>query len=84
MVTSRITKEGWSLLTDSTEANGDSMSTNEKGPSWLVSWALSIRTDTRDFCTALVALVGLVKYIYFFTVSIIGLHASPSKLGRQS
>ncbi len=32
-VVSRETREGWSLLTVETEVNGDSKSTNERGPS---------------------------------------------------
>jgi hypothetical protein len=33
---------------------------------WLVSWAL--RAGTREFCPALVALVGPVQNIFFLTV----------------
>jgi hypothetical protein len=35
------------MLTDNTEANGDSQSTNEGVFSWLVRWAH--RAGTRDF-----------------------------------
>jgi hypothetical protein len=35
--------------------------------SWLVRWAC--RADTRDFCSALVALVGLVQNIFFLTIN---------------
>jgi hypothetical protein len=35
------------MLTDKTEANGDSKSTNAWALSWLVRWAR--RTGTRDF-----------------------------------
>ncbi len=49
------------LLTVETEQNGDSKSTNERGP-WSVRWAL--HAGTRDFCLALAALVGPVKNIF--------------------
>ncbi len=39
----RETREGWLLLTVETEANGDSTCTNERGPPWLVRWALKKR-----------------------------------------
>ncbi len=34
-VVSRETSEGWPLLTVETEVNGDSKSTNERGPSFV-------------------------------------------------
>ncbi len=40
-VASRDAREGWPLLTVETEANGDSWSTNERGPSLVGSLALS-------------------------------------------
>ncbi len=39
----RETREGWPLLTVETEKNGDSKSTNERGPSMVVSLGLSCR-----------------------------------------
>jgi hypothetical protein len=53
--------EGWPLLTVETDVNGDSKSTNERGPS-LASWAWgwACRAGTR-VCSALAALVGPVQ-----------------------
>jgi hypothetical protein len=57
---------GWPLLTFKTEANGDSWSTYERGPSLqLVRW--SWRAVTIDFSPALAALVSLVQNIIFLT-----------------
>ncbi len=42
-VIGRETKEGWPLLTVETEVNGESKSTNERGPSWAGSSAFSCR-----------------------------------------
>ncbi len=53
-------------VTVQTEVNGDSKSTNERGPS-LLHWAC--RADTRDFCPVLTALVVAVqKNTFFLTV----------------
>jgi hypothetical protein len=46
-----------------TEVNGDSKSRNENGPAF---WAC--RASTRDFCSALAALVGPMLTIFFLTV----------------
>jgi hypothetical protein len=54
-VTNRETRVGWPQLADGTEENGDSKTTNEKGPSWFVWWACA--AGKRDFCSALAALV---------------------------
>ncbi len=62
----RAAREGWPLLTLETEPNGDSKSTNERSPPWLVRWAC--RARTRDLCTALTALVGPVQNILFLTI----------------
>jgi hypothetical protein len=72
------------LLTVETEANGDSKSTNERGPSLVVRWDFHV--GARDFCPALAALVGPVLKIFFFSLYTISIHLSPSpsKLGRQS
>ncbi len=51
---------------------------------WLVRWAS--RAETRDFCSALVALAGPVQSIFFLAVhyfSSCAVLPSPSKLGRQ-
>jgi len=55
----------WPLLPVETEVNGDSKSTNERGPSLVVCWAC--RASTRDFCSALAAIVGQNK-MFFITV----------------
>jgi hypothetical protein len=61
-VVPRETREGWPLLTVETEVNGDSKSANEKGLPWLVHWAC--REGTRDFCSAVAALVRQYKIIF--------------------
>ena len=67
----RETRDGWPLLTVETDVNGDSKSTNERGPSLVGSlWACRA-----GFCSALAALVGPVKYIFFPHRT---LHLSPS------
>jgi hypothetical protein len=43
VVYSKETREGWPLLTVETEVNGDSKSTNERGPSLVGSLCLSCR-----------------------------------------
>ena len=57
----RETKDGCAILTVETEVNGDSKSTNERGPSLVGSLGL-------DICLALVALVGPVQNIFFLTI----------------
>jgi hypothetical protein len=53
------------MLTVETEVNGDSKSTNERGPSLVGSlgWAI-----TKDFNPALAALVSSVQNIFLLTV----------------
>jgi hypothetical protein len=53
----------WPLLTVETEVNGDSKSTNERGPSLVGSLALSCQYNR----SALAALVGPVRNIFFLT-----------------
>ncbi len=50
-------------MTVETELNGDSKSTNERGPSLVGSWAC--RASTGDFCPSLASLVGTVQNIFF-------------------
>jgi hypothetical protein len=50
------------LLTVETEVNGDLKRTNERGP-FLVG-SSGCRAGTRDFCSALAALDGPVKYFF--------------------
>jgi hypothetical protein len=66
LVGTRDNREGWPLLTVETEVNGDSKSTNERGPSLVCS--LGCYAGTREFCSALAALVGIVQNIRFLTV----------------
>ncbi len=74
--------EGWPLLTVETEANGDSKSTNERGPSLVVR--LSLHAGTKGFCPSVAALVSSIIFCSsLYTISN-HLSASPSKLGRQS
>jgi hypothetical protein len=58
----RNTREGWPLMPVETELNGDPKSTNERDPSLVVCWAC--RAGTRDFCSALAALVGPGQNIF--------------------
>jgi hypothetical protein len=58
-----------------TQVNGASKNSNERGPSSL-GWFF--RLGTRDFCFALVVLVGPVQNIFSIPLS-----PSPSNLGRQ-
>ncbi len=66
MVVPRETRERWPLLTVETEVNGDSKSTNERCPS-LVGHCPCFSV-TRDFFSALAALVVSVQNIVFLTV----------------
>jgi len=53
-------REGWPLLlTAESEANGDSRSTYERGPSLVGLLGSLFTVGTRDFCPAMAALVGL-------------------------
>jgi hypothetical protein len=59
----REIREGLPLLTVETEGNGDSKSTNERG-------CPACPAGTRDYCSALAALVGPVQNInrtFFFS-----------------
>ncbi len=59
----RETKDGWPLLAVETEVNGGSKSTNKRGcHSLLALWVC--RAGTRDFCSALAALVSPVLPIH--------------------
>jgi hypothetical protein len=62
----RETRVGWPLLTEETEVNGDSKSTNEKCPSLVGSLGLSCWY--KRFFSALAAQVGPVQNIIFLTV----------------
>ncbi len=57
---------GGPLLTIETEVNGDSKSTNERGPYVVGFWAC--RASTRDFYSALSVLVIRELNIFFITV----------------
>jgi hypothetical protein len=48
--TNRETREGWALVTVETEVNGDSKSTNERGPFLFDSLGLSCRNKRFLFC----------------------------------
>jgi hypothetical protein len=52
----RYSREGWPLLTVENEVNGDSRVQMKGVIPMLVPWACS--AGTRDFCSALAALVG--------------------------
>jgi hypothetical protein len=76
------TKEGWPQLTVKTEVNGDSKRTNEKGPSLVGSLGLScVSIRYKRFCSALVQYKILFSSLY--TILVIPLSPSPSKLDRQ-
>ncbi len=76
MVVARETREGWLLLTDETEANGDLESSMKGALPWLVRWAC--RAGTRDFCLALGALVGPEQKYFFPSPHNIAIHLSLS------
>ncbi len=65
-VITRETGEGWLLLRVETEVNGDQRGQMKGVLPWLVPWAC--RGSTKDFCSALAALVGPVENIFFLTV----------------
>jgi hypothetical protein len=67
-VETRETREGWPLLTVETEVNGEGTQRGQmKGVLFgLVYWAC--RAGTRDFCSALAALVGPAQTISFLSV----------------
>ncbi len=81
-VYSRETREGWTLLTVEIEVNGDSKSTNERGPSLAGSSESSCRYK-RLFYPA-IALVSPVQF--FSSTYTISIYVSPwpCNLGRQS
>jgi hypothetical protein len=57
------------MLTVETEVNSDSKSTNIRGPFKVGSLVRGpCRAGTRDFCPALLALVGTAQYILFLSV----------------
>ncbi len=60
------TREGWPLLTIDTKANGDSKSTQVRGPS-LVG-LLGLSCQYKRFFPALAALVGQIQNSFFLTV----------------
>jgi hypothetical protein len=60
----RETRVEWPLLSVETEVNGDSKSTYERVLPWQL--CLSCRY-TRDFCSALAALVSTVQNIFFLS-----------------
>ncbi len=70
-------REGWPLLTVETGVNGDSKSTNEKGP-----WACC--TGTGDFSSALADLDGPVQNMFFLTVHFINSFVQAAMLGCLS
>ncbi len=80
----RETKEGWLLLIVETEANWNSRSTYERGPSLAGSLGSSCRN--MRFCPALAALVGPVKKILFPPCTLLNFICPqrPNKLDRQS
>ncbi len=80
-VNSRKTREGWPLLTVETEVNGNSVSTNERGPSLVGSLGLSCRYNR--FLSFLGCSSRPVQNIFSspYTFSI-PLSSSPIKLGR--
>ncbi len=59
-------REELPLLTVETEVNGDSKSTNKRGPSLVA--CLACRAGTIDFCSALAAQGGPIQYNFFLTV----------------
>jgi hypothetical protein len=82
-------REGWPLLTVETEVNGDSKSTNERGPSLVSSYRLSCLY--MRFFSASSAVVGQIENIIFLTIHYFNFFVSIAQqagqevvLGRQS
>ncbi len=77
----RETREGWPLQNIETEANGDSRSTNERGPSLVGLFGLTCRWKR-----FLAAPVRPVQSIFFSSPYTMSIHLSPlpSKLHRQA
>jgi|688.fasta_scaffold460044_2 hypothetical protein len=85
----RETREGWPLLTVKTEANGDSKSTNERGPSSVT--VIGFLMPVQAIFVLLAAVVGPVRNIFFLSVHYlnsflpIAQHAGQAVMqGRQS
>jgi hypothetical protein len=81
---SREAREGWPLPTVETEVNGDSKSTNERGPSYRLV-RCTCRAGKRDYCVPW--LLWSAQYKMFFSspyTILILLSSSLSRLGRQS
>ncbi len=72
----------WPLLTVETETNGNIWSTNEGVLPWLVRWAH--RAGTRDFYSALAALVSPVQNIIFLNVHFFNLCVSMAQQPVQA
>jgi hypothetical protein len=49
---------------------------------WLVRWAC--RAGTRDFCSALAALIGLVQHIFFLNVHFFNFFVPIAQQARQA
>jgi hypothetical protein len=62
----RVTREGWPLLLLNLRQMGAHRVQIKAVLHWLVRWAC--RAGTRDFCSALAALVGPAQNIFFLTV----------------
>jgi hypothetical protein len=83
MVLIKETREGWPMLTVGTEVNGDSKSTNERGPS-LVGSLDSLCSYNRFLpchgCFSQPSTKYKIPHRTLFTLLV----PSPSKLGRQA
>ncbi len=76
MAVNRKTREWWPLLTNETEVNGDSKSTNERDPSLIGSLASSCRY--RRLLTCLGCSVTPQYNIFFSSPYTISIYVSPS------
>jgi hypothetical protein len=81
-VLARETREGWPLLTVETEVNGDSKSTNERGPSLAGSLGLLCWYKIFLFCLGCSSRPS-TKYFFFLTMHFsIPLSLSPRQAGH--
>ncbi len=79
----REIREGWLLLTAETKVNGDSKSTNERGPS--LGCFIGLVVPVQEFFSCLGCSSRPSTKYFFLTIYYYNLYVpSPSKLGRQS
>ncbi len=78
----RTPKRGGPRLTVEIEANGDTWSTYERGPSWVGLWAR--RAGKRNFLTCLGSSKNPVQNIIFFTIHFFNLLVPIAQPGSRA